>query len=93
MIESNLVTGYRLLGHTDKVKCLAFHPKGLSLASGSRDKTVRIWDIKKRSSIIFEGHKDDGWFPSVNCVAFHPHKNLVASGSQEKLIKLWSLET
>ncbi|MDJ0600904.1 MAG: WD40 repeat domain-containing protein [Crocosphaera sp.] len=92
MIESNLVAGYRLSGHTDQVKSLVFHPNGLLLVSGSRDKTVQVWDIEKRSSIVFEGHKDNGWFPSVNCVAFHPHKNLVASGGNDKLIKLWSWE-
>ncbi|NQZ62258.1 WD40 repeat domain-containing protein [Crocosphaera sp.] len=93
MIESNLVRGYRLSGHTDKVKSLTFHKNSVLLASGSSDRTVRVWDIKKKSSIVFEGHKDNGWFPSVNCVAFHPHKNIVASGSKDKSIKLWSLET
>ena len=92
MIESNLVRGYRLLGHNDKVKSLAFHSNGLLLASGSKDKTVRVWDIKNHSSIVFEGHQDDGWFPSVNCVAFHPNKNLVASASKDKTLKLWNLK-
>ncbi len=63
MIESNLVRGYRLSGHTDKVKSLAFHANGLLLASGSKDKTVRVWDMKKKSSIVFSGHKNDGCFP------------------------------
>jgi WD40 repeat protein len=35
----------RLGGHEGKVNCLAYAPDGMRLASGSHDKTVRIWDL------------------------------------------------
>jgi WD40 repeat protein len=34
-----------LEGHTDEVNTVTWSPDGTRLASGSMDKTIRIWDI------------------------------------------------
>jgi WD40 repeat protein len=37
----------RLAGHEGKVQCLAFSPDGTQLASGSHDRTVRLWEVRQ----------------------------------------------
>jgi WD40 repeat protein len=34
----------RLAGHTGQIRCAAFSPDGHILVSGSRDRTIRLWD-------------------------------------------------
>src|SRR6202167_3466909 len=59
-------------GHRDHVQSVAFSPDGKQIVSGSRDGTVRIWDIETGQTVVgpFEGHTD--W---VNSVAFSPDGN------------------
>ena len=64
------------------MESIAFSHDSAFLASGSYDKTVRIWDLAKGKVVrTFDGH--DAWIPTV---VFHPKDALVASGSGDKRI-------
>jgi WD40 repeat protein len=49
-VETGLLA-QTLLGHTDSINCVAFGPDGTWLASGSRDETVRLFDVASGATI------------------------------------------
>lgn len=59
------------------------------MASGSSDKTVRLWECATGfPRRILEGHLD-----SVNAVAFSPNSKLVASASNDCTVRVWDSAT
>ena len=71
------------------VTSVAFSPDGRTLASGSNDRTIKLWDVQKQREIAtLTGHS----YP-VNSVAFSPDGRTLASGSNDKKIKLWDVRS
>ncbi len=77
-----------LAGHSDVVFAVDISPEGSTLASGSWDKTVSLWDVTsgERMRSPLEGHTE-----SVQDVAFNPQDRLLASGSWDETVRLWFL--
>ena len=72
-----------LRGHTGCVYCLVVLGDGVSLASGSMDKTVRLWNTKTGvCTRVLEGHTRD-----VYCLAVLGDGSL-ASGSYDYTVML-----
>jgi WD40 repeat protein len=68
---------------------VAFSPDSKYLASGSIDKTVKLWRIESQKEVTtLIGHSD-----RVCSVAFSPDGKYLVSGSWDSMVKLWSVES
>ena len=76
-------------GHSGTVYSVAFSPDGNTIASGSSDNTIRLWNANTGATLkILTGYRYD-----VNSVAFSPDGNTIASGNSDDIIRLWDVNT
>ena len=76
-----------LEGHQEDVKSVVFSPDGKLAISGSRDKTIKVWDLQTGTEVsTLEGHSS-----CVKAVTISPDGNLVLSTSYDSTVKVWDL--
>jgi hypothetical protein len=75
----------KLRGHEGWVMGVAVSPDGTWAASGSRDETVKIWDLETGTCwATLRGHTDD-----VNSVAITPDGKRILSASDDGSVRVW----
>lgn len=87
--NSTAAAAQTLSGHTDTVWTIATSPEEQMLASGSFDRTIRLWNLQTGAFVrALSGHQD-----AVRSIAFSPDGTILVSGSSDKTIKVWDVAT
>jgi len=86
-VPENLTGGGVGSGHKHIVTSVSFAPDGRLLASGSYDKTLRIWSLLDGSTLaIMSGHMQ-----IVTSTQWHPTASAVLTASVDSTVRLWRL--
>jgi WD40 repeat protein len=78
-----------LKGHTEALYAVAFSPDGKLIATGSFDKTIKLWDPSGKEIRTFGGPA--GHQNLVLAVAFSRNGQMLASGSSDNSAKIWDV--
>ncbi|XP_054238102.1 transcription initiation factor TFIID subunit 5 isoform X2 [Indicator indicator] len=74
-------------GHLADVTCTRFHPNSNYIATGSADRTIRLWDVLNGNCVrIFTGHKGP-----IHSLAFSPNGRFLATGATDGRVLLWDI--
>ena len=72
-------------GHTHEILAMALSTDGKLLATGSRDKLIKIWDTEKNVCVdTFKGHRD-----AVSALTFRVGSRDLYSASFDREVKIW----
>ncbi|KAK1229311.1 hypothetical protein PQX77_007629 [Marasmius sp. AFHP31] len=74
------------VGHKDYALCVAVSRDGKCIASGSKNREVRIWDPRNATTqCLLQGHKN-----SVIALDFSPTGGVLATASGDQTARIWS---
>ncbi|MBD2155090.1 serine/threonine-protein kinase [Leptolyngbya sp. FACHB-16] len=96
-VRRNWECVFNLEGHTGPVTAIAISPDGLLLASGSTDRSIKLWHLESgtlmhtwsgRSLRFQAGHTE-----AIATLAFSADGCTLISGSEDCTLRWWDLET
>jgi serine/threonine protein kinase/Tol biopolymer transport system component len=77
-----------LKGHTSRVSSVAFSPDGFTLASGSWDDKVFLWDVRSGDKLAEFIRPNN-----VTSLVFSPDGKMLASGAWDKIVMIWDINS
>ncbi|KAF8748174.1 WD40 repeat-like protein [Rhizoctonia solani] len=89
-VQTGQPVGTPFEGHTGQVWSVCSCPTDSRIASGSLDKTIRVWDPQTGQTVLgpLTGHSN-----AVYCVAFSHNGAFIASGSDDNTIRVYDTRT
>ena len=80
---------HTLVGHVARVSCVAFGAGGRRIATGSADRTVKLWDAETGVLLLtLKGHSG-----SVNCIVFSRDGKKLVSGDSNGNVRIWNADS
>lgn len=73
-------------GHDDAITSVHFSKDGTLILTGSRDTTLRLWDLQGNEKAIYKGHSNE-----ITVGRIAPNGREIYSGSKSKDLIQWSL--
>ena len=85
----NVENGHRILDVPGPLlKCVAFSAGGQTLATGSHDGIIKLWDVASQQVVrTVRGHS-----AAINDLSFRPDSKTLVSGTNERTARFWNLE-
>ena len=82
---------YTLRGHEDRVFDVEFSPRsGRWLATASRDRTVRVWNLASGAEVPASPLRGHAWW--VWSAAFSPNEDRIVSAGQDGKVIVWPFD-
>lgn len=78
-----------LRSHTDDILALDFHRVKMNIITVSKDKTIRLWDVKS----LEEVYEFSSPFDQPLCVAAHPSSSTFACGFHTGKMRIFDIDT
>lgn len=84
--DHKLNSSHTELAHQMDINCVTVSPNDKMIATGSQDKTAKLWTVELSLLGILKGHRRGVW-----CVQFSPIDQVIITSSADSTIKLWSI--